>query len=130
MASRRTLALALCIALAGCATVPVDRIQGMAPLDRSAVAGASVDAFTAGTFTSPEGVVLPYRLLAPATLEPHLVAQYLRELANAFHGWYHASPVLVEDAALRNARLSLALATRQVLANGLDLLGVSAPESM
>ena len=67
---------------------------------------------------------------AGATLEPHLVAQYLRELANAFHGWYHASPVLVEDAALRDARLALALATRQVLANGLDLLGVSAPESM
>ena len=64
------------------------------------------------------------------TLEPHLVAQYLRELANAFHGWYHASPVLVEDAALRDARLALALATRQVLANGLDLLGVSAPEKM
>ncbi|WP_374249508.1 arginine--tRNA ligase [Thermomonas sp.] len=67
---------------------------------------------------------------AGATLEPHLVAQYLRELANAFHGWYHASPVLVENAALRDARLTLALATRQVLANGLDLLGVSAPESM
>jgi len=67
---------------------------------------------------------------AGATLEPHLVAQYLRELANAFHGWYHASPVLVEDADLRNARLTLATATRQVLANGLDLLGVSAPESM
>ena len=67
---------------------------------------------------------------AGATLEPHLVAQYLRELANAFHGWYHASPVLVEDGALRDARLALALATRQVLANGLDLLGVSAPEKM
>ena len=67
---------------------------------------------------------------AGATLEPHLVAQYLRELANAFHGWYHASPVLVEDAGLRDARLALALATRQVLANGLDLLGVGAPESM
>ena len=67
---------------------------------------------------------------AGATLEPHLVAQYLRELANAFHGWYHASPVLVEDANLRDARLTLALATRQVLANGLDLLGVSTPESM
>ena len=64
------------------------------------------------------------------TLEPHLIAQYLRELANAFHGWYHASPVLVDDAGLRDARLALALATRQVLANGLDLLGVSAPESM
>ena len=48
---------------------------------------------------------------AARTLEPHLVAQYLRELANAFHGWYHASPVLVEDADLRDARLALALAT-------------------
>ena len=67
---------------------------------------------------------------AGTTLEPHLIAQYLRELANAFHGWYHASPVLVEDADLRDARLALALATRQVLANGLDLLGVGAPESM
>ena len=67
---------------------------------------------------------------AGTTLEPHLVAQYLRELANAFHGWYHASPVLVEDGPLRDARLALALATRQVLANGLDLLGVSAPEKM
>jgi arginyl-tRNA synthetase len=67
---------------------------------------------------------------AGTTLEPHLVAQYLRELANAFHGWYHASPVLVADSGLRDARLALALATRQVLANGLDLLGVSAPESM
>ena len=67
---------------------------------------------------------------AGATLEAHLIAHYLRELANAFHTWYHASPVLVEAAALRDARLALALATRQVLANGLDLLGVSAPESM
>ena len=67
---------------------------------------------------------------AGATLEAHLIAQYLRELANAFHTWYHASPVLVADATLRDARLTLALATRQVLANGLDLLGVSAPESM
>jgi len=67
---------------------------------------------------------------AGITLEPHLIAQYLRELANAFHGWYHASPVLVADSALRDARLALALATRQVLANGLDLLGVGAPESM
>ena len=67
---------------------------------------------------------------AGATLEPHLVAQYLRELANALHTWYHASPVLVEEAALRDARLTLALAVRQTLANGLDLLGVGAPESM
>ena len=63
-------------------------------------------------------------------LEPHLVAQYLRELAYAFHTWYHEVQALVEDANLRDARLALAVATRQALANGLDLLGVSAPEKM
>ncbi len=63
-------------------------------------------------------------------LEPHLVAQYLRELAYAFHTWYHETKVLVADAALRDARLVLASAASQVLRNGLDLLGVSAPEKM
>ena len=67
---------------------------------------------------------------AAETLEPHLISIYLRELANAFHTWYHATPVLVDNAATRDARLALSAATRQVLANGLDLLGVSAPESM
>jgi arginyl-tRNA synthetase len=63
-------------------------------------------------------------------LEPHLVAQYLRELAYAFHTWYHEVQALVEDANLRDARLALAVATRQALANGLELLGVSAPQKM
>ncbi len=67
---------------------------------------------------------------AADTLEPHLIAQYLRELANAFHTWYHVQPVLVEQSGPRNARLALSLATGQVLRNGLDLLGVSAPERM
>ena len=67
---------------------------------------------------------------AGASLEPHLVATYLRELAAAFHGWYNTSQFLVDDADVRDARLALAAAVRQVLANGLDLLGVSAPESM
>ncbi|WP_433853307.1 arginine--tRNA ligase [Stenotrophomonas nitritireducens] len=67
---------------------------------------------------------------AGVSLEPHLVAQYLRELAHAFHTWYHGTPVLVDDAAARNARLALACAARQTLANGLGLLGVSAPEKM
>ena len=67
---------------------------------------------------------------AGQSLEPHLVAQYLRELAYAFHTWYANTPVLVEQADLRDARLALALAVRQGLANGLDLLGVSAPERM
>ena len=68
--------------------------------------------------------------VAADTLEPHLVAQYLRELAAAFHGFYNTQQVLVEDAALRNARIALAVAAQQVLRNGLDLLGVSAPEKM
>ncbi len=67
---------------------------------------------------------------AGESLEPHTVAQYLRDLAYAFHTWYAGTPVLVEDAAPRDARLALALAVRQALANGLDLLGVSAPEKM
>ena len=63
-------------------------------------------------------------------LEPHLMAQYLLELAHAFHRWYHGTPVLVEDAALRDARLLLAAAAAQALRNGLKLLGVSAPDKM
>ena len=67
---------------------------------------------------------------AGANLEPHLIATYLRELAAAFHGYYNTHQFIVDDADLRDARLALASAVRQVLANGLDLLGVSAPESM
>lgn len=61
---------------------------------------------------------------------PQVVANYLRELAAAFHAFYNAQPILVADEELRNARLGLAKATQQVLANGLALLGVSAPEKM
>lgn len=68
--------------------------------------------------------------LAATQHEPHVLAHYLRELAQAFHTYYNAHPFLVEDVALRNARLALVIATRQVLANGLKLLGVSAPEVM
>ncbi len=62
--------------------------------------------------------------------EPHLLTHYLRELATDFHTYYNAHQFLVESAGLRDARLSLILAVRQVIANGLELLGVSAPESM
>jgi len=68
--------------------------------------------------------------VAAQTLEPHLLTQYLRELANALHTYYHAHAFIVDDADLRDARLVLIVATRQVLRNGLDLLGVSAPEKM
>jgi arginyl-tRNA synthetase len=61
---------------------------------------------------------------------PHALAFYLKDLAGDFHGWYNAERVLVDDAATRDARLALALATRQVLQNGLSLLGVSQPMSM
>lgn len=62
--------------------------------------------------------------------EPHLVAHYLRDLANDFHAYYNAHKFIVDSAELRDARLNLVAATRQVIATGLKLLGVSAPEQM
>jgi len=62
---------------------------------------------------------------------PHVLAHYLHDLASEFHSWYNNSTFLVEDDDdLRNARLNLVAATGQVLRNGLDLIGVSAPEKM
>jgi arginyl-tRNA synthetase len=61
---------------------------------------------------------------------PHAMVHYLRELANDFHTYYNAHQFLVEDAELRDARLTLILGVRQVIRNGLGLLGVSAPEAM
>jgi arginyl-tRNA synthetase len=63
-------------------------------------------------------------------LAPHAIAFYLKDLAAEFHGYYNAERFLVEDEALRAARLALLVAIRQVLRNGLALLGVSAPERM
>jgi len=62
--------------------------------------------------------------------EPHQVAQYLRELANGLHTYYNAHTFLVEDENLRNSRLNLIEAVRQVISNALELLGVTAPETM
>jgi len=67
---------------------------------------------------------------AASARAPHTLVHYLRELATAFHSWYNADTFIVEDPALRNARLGLAFGAQQVLANGLGLLGVSAPETM
>jgi arginyl-tRNA synthetase len=71
-------------------------------------------------------------LVATAAREaaPHSVAFYLRELAGEFHSYYNAERILVEEERLRSARLALCAAVRQTLANGLSLLGVSAPEKM
>ena len=67
---------------------------------------------------------------AARALEPHQLAHYLRDLAGDFHTYYNAHKFIVDDVGLRNARLNLVAATRQVLENGLKLLGVSAPEKM
>ena len=67
---------------------------------------------------------------AAADYAPHQIAFYLKDLAADFHSWYNAERMLVEDEALKLARLALAAAVREVLAAGLALLGVSAPESM
>jgi len=84
-----------------------------------------------------EQVLLQQLLRWPEVLEgaaemrsPQIVANGLRELAAAFHSYYNAVPILVDDDALRNARLYLVSAVKIVLASGLKLLGVSAPESM
>jgi arginyl-tRNA synthetase len=61
---------------------------------------------------------------------PHSLAFYLKDLAGDFHSWYNAERVLVDDEAVKHARLALAVAVRQVLRNGLSLLGVSQPASM
>jgi arginyl-tRNA synthetase len=63
-------------------------------------------------------------------LGPHQVAFYLRELAGEMHSYYNAERVLVDDELLKKARVALLLATKQVLQNGLTLIGVSAPEKM
>ena len=68
--------------------------------------------------------------LAAVNRAPQTVVNFLRELANEFHTYYNAHTFLVDDAELRNARLMLIAAARQVLRNGLAVVGVSAPESM
>ena len=67
---------------------------------------------------------------AAQELSPHLVAYYLKDLAGDLHSYYNAEKFLVEDEAVKLARLALIAATRQALRNGLQLLGVSAPEKM
>ena len=68
---------------------------------------------------------------AAADLEPHTVATFTRELAEAYNGFYRECPVLTaDDEDLRDARLALVVAARNTMANALDVLGVEAPESM
>ena len=88
--------------------------------------------------TEPQEIALIRRLTsypevlerATADLEPHQIVYYLRDLAGEFHAYYNAHKFIIDDVELRNARLNLIAATRQVLANGLKILSVSAPEKM
>jgi len=83
--------------------------------------------------TSLIGTLIRYpEVLERAALqyEPHQLILYLRELANEFHTYYNAHQFLVEDANLRDARLNLICAVKQILANGLGLLNINTPESM
>ncbi len=90
------------------------------------------------TLTSPHEAALLTALgrypeiiqLAGTQRAPHTLVHYLRDLANFFHTYYNAEQFIVEDDRLRNARIALAIATQQVVRNGLKMLGVSAPESM
>ncbi|WP_442594685.1 arginine--tRNA ligase [Parapusillimonas sp. JC17] len=101
------------------------------------LAGRLADA-PVSVLTAPTEIALMQRLaeypqtlsLAAQELAPHHLAFWLRDCAADFHAWYNAERVLVDDEALKQARLRLAGATRQVIANGLNLLGVSAPERM
>lgn len=68
--------------------------------------------------------------VAAKELAPHALVTYLKELSAGFHSFYNDQRILVDDANERNARLALILATRQVLRNGLNILGLNAPERL
>ncbi|NGM86188.1 arginine--tRNA ligase [Parapusillimonas sp. SGNA-6] len=107
-------------------------------LAQSADLAAKITAAPYDKLVAPTEFALMQRLaeypgtlaLAVQELAPHHLAFWLRDCAADFHAWYNAERVLVDDEELKLARLRLADATRQIIANGLGLLGVSAPERM
>ncbi len=111
-------------------------------LEKAASTGLNFDAASAAQFTAQlaleaESEILSKLAAYPEILtraansyEPHQVGNYLKELAALFHGWYNENKVLGDDAQLTQARLLLSVNVQQVLRNGLELLGVSAPETM
>jgi len=110
------------------------RQAGMAPAEAiDALAGADT-----ARLTSPFEDALLRRLadfpgelaIAARDAAPHQLTSYLKELAREFHSYYNAERFLVDDEALKRARLALVVATGQVLKNGLAVLGISAPLQM
>lgn len=100
-----------------------DQAQGLANLDRLEESHEKTLIASLGRF--PEVIEV-----AAANRAPQHLVHYLRDLANEFHTYYNAHTFIVDDGTLRNARLVLIAATRNVIAGGLEILGVSAPESM
>ena len=94
-------------------------------MDLSALSDQYAQALIARISEFPETLTVAAKECAP-----HTLCFYLKDLAGDFHAFYNAERVLVDDEKIRNARLALLMAARQVLRNGLDLLGVSAPEKM
>ncbi|KAG1274127.1 hypothetical protein G6F64_015201 [Rhizopus arrhizus] len=107
-------------------------------INNAGMPAADVAAADASLLTAPTEFALMQRLaefphvvaLAAQDLSPHPIAFWLRDCASDLHAWYAAERVLIDDVAVKLARLRLAATPRQVLANGLELLGVSAPARM
>jgi arginyl-tRNA synthetase len=100
-----------------------DAVRGRAALAQ--LTESHEQALLASISRFPEVVEMAAELRAP-----HALVHYLREIANDFHTYYNAHQFLVDDAELRDARVTLVQGMRQVVRNGLGLLGVSAPEAM
>ncbi len=107
--------------------------QGYAVPSDAELAGADLSALTGEAAGQLLAAIAEYpQMLTQAARDhaPHVLCYYLKDLAAAFHAFYNAERVVVEDETERNARLALLAAARRVLANGFALLGISAPESM
>lgn len=107
--------------------------QGYAVPSDAELAGADLSALTGEAAGQLLAAIAEYpQVLTQAARDhaPHVLCYYLKDLAAAFHAFYNAERVVVEDETERNARLALLAAARRVLANGFALLGISAPESM
>jgi len=100
-------------------------LAALADADLARLDGAHELALAAKLSEFPEVVAA-----AAEELAPHMIAFYLKDLAGEFHSYYNAERMLVDDAALKDARVALAAAVRQVIRNGLAILGVSCPQSM
>ncbi len=100
-------------------------VNALAAADLAALEHEKAEALAKKIAEYPELIATAARDLAP-----HMVPYYLRELAASFHTYYNAERFLVDDSRLKTARVALAAATAQVLKNGLQLIGVSAPERM